>query len=200
MNAAWAGAPRPRRQPAPGVRSGLKRRDRRDVGFRRSILEVLIEKGTQHVALKGERCIALEVQRAEGAPVIDLLPMMPRTHHEEDLIVVRVLRLDRAVDGGGTVDVLLVPQTMDKHHRHPERLPSQHPVDRLIAPEGVVRRLSEQLVPEANLLQSAPASYLARRTRLHELVVVGEVAPPPPRALGPPPPLLVPLPAVLAAC
>ena len=104
---------------------------------------------------------------------------MPRAHHQKHLVVVGVLRLDRLVDGDGAVDVLLIPEAVDQHHRNGQRLRGELLVDRLIAPEGVVGRMLENLAPEADLLEAAPASQLARRSRLHEHVVVVEVAGPP---------------------
>ena len=113
---------------------------------------------------------------AQRAALADLLPVIPRPEREVDHVVVRVLRLDRLVDGDRAVDVLLVPEARDQQHGHLQRLGSQDFVDRLPAPEGVVARMRHDLRPEAHLVQTAPPAKLPGRARLHEHVVVVEVA------------------------
>ena len=50
--------PATRGRRSPGVRAGLERGDRRDVRLRRAVLEILIEEGTENIALKVERRVA----------------------------------------------------------------------------------------------------------------------------------------------
>ncbi len=64
----------PGRQAPPGVRAGFERDDRRQVSFRRVVLQILIQKRTQDLPREIERRIAVELQRAERAAVLDLLP------------------------------------------------------------------------------------------------------------------------------
>ena len=180
LNRAAARAPgRPRRQSTPGVGAGLEGRDGRQVRFRRALLEVVIQEWTQDIAAELQPRIGAKFQRAERAAVRDFLAVMPRAHHQEYLVVGGVLRLDRVVDRDRAVDVLLIPETVDQHHRDGRRLRRQQLVHRLIAPERVVARMLEQLAPEADLLEPAAAPELARRSRLHEHVVLVVVALPP---------------------
>ena len=55
----------------------------------------------------------------------------------------------------------------------------EHAVHRLFAPERVVARMLEDLAPEAGLLQPAAPAKLSGRSRLHEHVIVVEMARPP---------------------
>ena len=169
-------AGRPRLQPPPRVRAGFERHDGRDARGRRPVLEVLIEERPQNLPAERERGITFEPDRAEGAAVPDLLAVVPRAHHEEHLVVTGVLGLDGLVHGGRAVDVFLVPQTVDEHHGHLQRLRRQDAVDRLVAPKGVVGGMLEDLLPEAELLHPPPAAQLPGRSRLEERVVVVEVA------------------------
>src|SRR2546426_9458380 len=109
---------------------------------------------------------------------------MPRSHNEEHFVVVRVLGLNCLVDGDVAVDILLVPETMDHHHRHLKRLCGQYLVYCLVAPERVVARMLEKLPPETNLFESAATAELAGGTRLHKHVVVVKVARPPPYVIS----------------
>src|SRR3954466_15351183 len=102
----------------PGVRPRLERCDGRHVRLRRAVFEVMVEEWAQDFAPEDERRVAVELQSAERASVPYLLPVMPGPEHEEDLVVVRVLRLDGLVDGDGAVDVLLIPEAVDEHHRN----------------------------------------------------------------------------------
>ena len=56
--------------------AGLERRDRRDVHGRRPVLQIVIEKRPQHVLPEPQRGIAAELQRAEGASLVDLLTVV----------------------------------------------------------------------------------------------------------------------------
>src|SRR4029077_9824413 len=91
-------AGRPSVQPPPHVRPGLERRDARDVGLRRAVLQVPRKKWREDLAAKGLRGVAVEPDRAERAAVVDLLAMEPRTQDEENLVLPGVLGLDRLVD------------------------------------------------------------------------------------------------------
>src|SRR5262245_16103847 len=101
--------------------------------------------------------------------------MIPRTDNQKHLVVVRVLWLDGFINGDWAVDILLVPQAMDEHDRHPKRLRRQDAIDGLVAPEAVVGRMFEELPPEPELFETAPPSELTRRDGLHEHVVVVKV-------------------------
>src|SRR6185436_1812376 len=149
------------------VRAGLERGHRSDVRLRRAVLEVLREERREDLLPEIERRIAAELDRAERAALVDLLAVMPGTDDEKDLVVRRVLRLDRFVDRRRAVDVLLIPEAVHDHHRNRERLGREDLVHRLIAPERVVRGMLEHLAPEPDLLETAPPAELAGRSRLH---------------------------------
>ena len=147
--------------------------------LRRAVLQILGEERRQDVAPELQRGVGVEADRAERAAVMDLLPVIPRAQHQEDLVVGRVLRLDRLVDRGRAVHVLLVPEAGDQHHRHGQRLRGQHLVHRLLLPEGVVGGMLQQLAPEAELLHAVPAAQLAGGAGRQVLVVVVVVGRPP---------------------
>ena len=115
---------------------------------------------------------------------MDLLAVAPRPEDEVHAIVAHVLGLDGLVHRDVAVDVLLVPQTVHQHHRHGQRTGREDPVHRLVPPEGVVVRVGQELAPEPHLLHAVAAAVLARRARLHELVVLVEVARPPLLVVG----------------
>src|ERR1044071_3045800 len=108
-----------------------------------------------------------------------LLPVMPGTHHQKDLVIVCVLRLDRFVDRNRSIDVLLIPEAMDEHHGHAERLGGQNLVYSLVAPEGVVSGMFQELAPEAYLFEPVTPTNLARRPGFHVLIVVVKGVRPP---------------------
>ena len=109
---------------------------------------------------------------------------MPGAHHQVDLVVAGVLGFERVVDGDGSVDVLLVPQAVHDHHRHGQRPGRQHPVHRLLAPEGVVARVLQELAPEPHLLEAMAAPQLSRRARPQVHVIVVEMVRPPRRVVA----------------
>ena len=155
LDRAAARAPgRPGRQTPPRVRAGLERRHGRDIRLRRAVLEVLVEERPQDLLPERAPGVAAELQGAERAGVLDLLPVVPGPHHEEHLVVGGVLRLERLVDGDGAVDVLLIPEPVHQHHRHGQRLRREDPVDGLVAPERVVGGVIEDLPPEADLFEA----------------------------------------------
>src|ERR1700755_2508137 len=123
---------------APCVRARLERGDGRDVRLRRAFFQVLVEERAQDFASEGERRVAVEFDRAERAALPYLLTVVPRAEDEEDLVVLRVLRLDGLVDGDVAVDVLLIPEAVDEHHGNLEGLRGENLVDGLPLPEGVV--------------------------------------------------------------
>src|SRR5205814_7366898 len=122
---------------------------------------ILIEKWSQDLLSEIQPGVAAELERAKRAAVPDLLSVIPRAHHEKDFVVCRILRLDRLVHGLRPVNVLLIPETVHEHHRHLERLTGQQTIDRLIAPERVIRRMLGDLLPEPHLIQAATTSELA---------------------------------------
>ncbi len=128
---------------------------------------------------KVERRVAVKLQSPQRAPVTNLLAVIPGAHHEEHLVVGRVLGFNRLVDRHGPVNILLVPQAVYEHHGNLERLGRQRPIDGLIAPEGVVARMLEDLLPKPDLVEAVTPSELARRARVHVEVIVVEVAAPP---------------------
>ena len=106
--------------------------------------------------------IAAEFQRTKRTSASDLLPVMPWTHDKKYLVVGRIFRLERLVGGGSAVNVFLVPQAIDEHHRHLQRLRRENAVHRLLLPERVVARMLQNLPPEADLLEPVATSELAR--------------------------------------
>src|SRR6185369_4690526 len=169
----------PRRQAMLGVGSGLERRHRCDIGLRRSIFKILIEKWTKDLFAKRQRRIAIELDSPERAAVANLLTVMPWAKDEKHLVVLSILRLDLFVHGDVAVDVFLVPQTVDQHHWNLQRLGRENLVDRLIAPVSVVTRMLEYFAPEAYLFEAAPPPQLTGRAGFHEHVVVVVMAGPP---------------------
>ncbi len=105
--------------------------------------------------------------------------MMPRADDEENLVVGGVLRLQRLVNRDGTVDVLLIPKTVDEHHWNRERFGGQNLVHGPVAPEGVVIGVLENFPSEADLLESVATSDLTCRTGRQERVVFVEMPGPP---------------------
>src|SRR6185295_1765284 len=128
-------------QAAPRVGARLERGDGRDVGLGRAVLEVLVQERPQHLAPEPGRGVAAEPYGAQRAAVRDFLAVVPRSEDEEHLVVAGVLWLDRLVDGGRAVDVLLVPEAVDQHHRHLQGQRGQDLVHGLVTPEGVIARV-----------------------------------------------------------
>src|SRR6266581_3172576 len=166
-------------QSPPGVGAGFKGGDGRYIRFGCTVFEILREERSKDLPAEVESRVAVEFQGAEGAAIADLLAVMPRAHDQEDFVVAGVLWLDGFVDGDGTVDVFLVPEAVDQHHRDLQGLRRQDLVHGLGAPEGVVAGMFEDFAPESDLLESMEAPELAGGPRLHELVVIIEVASPP---------------------
>ena len=95
----------------------------------------MIEKRPQDVPPKIERRIGMKLQSTQRTAFVDLLPVMPRAHHQKDFVIAGVFRLDGFIDGNRAVDVFLVPETMDQHHGDLQRFFCQELVDGLLAPE-----------------------------------------------------------------
>src|SRR5437763_965727 len=125
----------------------------------------MIEERAQDLLAEVQSRIAVELQGTETAAVTDLLSVVPRSHDEEHFVVGRVLRLDGFVDRDRAVDVFLVPQAVHEHDGYLERLRGENLVHRLLAPERVVARMLEDLVPEADLSEPVPLPELTRRSR-----------------------------------
>ena len=137
------------------------------------------EEGREDVLAEVEAGVLTEVKLAERAGVFDLLTVVPGAHHEEELVVGGVFGLDRLLDGDGAVDVLLVPERVDEQRGDGERLFGEDLVERLVAPEGVIRGMRGDLVPEADLLHAALFGELAGGAGAHPHIVVVVVACPP---------------------
>src|SRR6185369_2672410 len=151
----------------PRVRAGFESLYRGDARFRRTVFQVLIEERTQNLTTERQRRIAIELYRAERTAVTNLLPVVPWTKHEKHLVVVRIFRLDRFVDGDVAVDIFLIPQTVYEHHGNLERLLREDFVHRLILPVRVVTRMFENLAPEADLFQTTAPPELTCRAGFH---------------------------------
>ena len=107
-----------------------------------------------------ERRVAREGDRAEVVAIVIKARVSPRADHERHLVVVLVLWFERAIDGGGTVAVFLVPLPDHEHRRHRMR-PRREPfVDGLQRPEIGVGRILEKL---------ADAGYILGADHLHEV-------------------------------
>ena len=151
--------------------------DGRDVRFRRAVLQILGQEWRAGCAGGSRAPVSLSNFRcAERAAVVNFLPVMPRAHHQKHFVVARVFRLDRFVDGHRAVDVFLIPQAVHQHDRNFQRLRGENLVHGLLAPEGVVARMLENLAPEAHLFEAVAAAEFARGARLHVHVVIVEVA------------------------
>src|SRR5207248_9088492 len=111
----------PRRQTSPDVRSCLKRRHRRDVSFGRIILKVLCQKRPENILAEIHRCVVAEPEGSKVAAVANLLSVMPGTHHEKNLVIVCVFRLDCLVHRRRTVNVFLIPKTVYEHDGNLQR-------------------------------------------------------------------------------
>ena len=142
-------------------------------------MKILVQKRTQNLLPEIPSRIAVKLQSTQCAAVRDLLAVIPRPDHQEDLVVAGVLGFDRLIDGRGAVDVLLIPQTVDQHHGHRQWLCGQHLVDCLIAPKRIVTWMLEDLPPETHLFKSPSPSEFTGRSGLHEHVIVVKVAGPP---------------------
>ena len=105
-------------QGLPAIRAGFVDGDGSDLHRRGVVFQIVIEKGAQHVLAEPCAGVGAEANRAERGGVFDLLAVMPRAEDHEDLVVVGVERLDGLVDGGGAVDVFLVPEAVHQQDRH----------------------------------------------------------------------------------
>jgi len=78
----------------------------------------------------------------------------PGADHEKVHVVVRVLRFGRGIRRRRSIDVLLIPLTVDVEGRHGKRLPREDPVDRLSLPERIVSRMTREPLPERQLVHA----------------------------------------------
>src|ERR1700722_773236 len=67
----------PALKPAPLIDASLECRDRRDVGWRGTVFQILREKGTQDLLAKILGGIAAESNHAQGAAFLDFLTVIP---------------------------------------------------------------------------------------------------------------------------
>jgi hypothetical protein len=173
----WGGGPG--LEVLPLVGAGLEGGDGSYGGGGGVVLEVVIEEGAEDVLAEVEAGVGAELDGAELGDFFDLLTVVPGTHDEEDLVVGGVFGLEGLVDGDGSVDVFLIPEAVDEHDGDFEGLGGEDLVHGLVAPEGVVGGVGEDLVPEAHLFEAVAASEFAGGACLHEEVVVVEVGGPP---------------------
>ncbi len=159
----------PAGQALPLVGAALERSDGGDV--HRRTLEVMREERAEHRAAPPFGGVLVPLDIAERLAVVDLLPVVPRAHRQIDHVPGGILGFQRTVHCGCTVDVLLVPQPVDEHHRHLERITAEHPVHRLRLPEGVVGRMRGKLAPETDLVEPMRLRKRARRPGAHRGVI-----------------------------
>ena len=178
---AASGAPDgPRLQPQPTVRAGLERRHRSDVHCRRVVLQIVIQKRPQHVLAEPERGVTAEAQIApRELPSSNLPGRDTRAPSPGKPCCCSCPSARWPCRQPGSVDVFLIPEPVHEHDRHVQRLPCQNFVHGLIAPEGIVARMLDQLAPEADLIHTMTPPQLPGRARLHEHVVVVVMTGPP---------------------
>src|SRR6185369_7436385 len=97
---------------------------------------------------------------------------MPWPKNEIDHVVCCVFWFDCFVNCNITVNVFLVPETMNEHDWDFQWFFSKKLINCLILPVCVVRWVLKELSPEPDLFQSATSSELTCRTSFHEHVVV----------------------------
>ena len=170
---------RPAIEPAPLIRAGLEGGDRSKVRLGRTVLEILCKERAQHLLAKILGGVASETDLTEGAALLDLLAVIPGTHDQLHHVTARIFRFDGCINRDCPVAVFLVPQAVHQHHRYPQRLRCEHLVHCLLAPKRIVRRMSEDLVPKAELLHAITVRQFPGRTAVHELVVFVMVVGPP---------------------
>src|SRR5882757_6666285 len=129
---------RPTGQRLPAVAAGFKCRYGSQIEWRRVVLEEMVQEGPQHMQPKIRRRIAAEFNGAQAAAVQALLMMEPGTHDEVERRMIGVPRFERLVNGNVAVDILLVPQAMDQHHRNRDALLGENPVQSLRLPEFII--------------------------------------------------------------
>ena len=162
----------------PGVGARLVRQHPWRVGLRR-VLQVVVEKGLHHLTPEPACGIARELDHPDAASLATPLPVIPGTEHEMNLLAFRILGCERLVKRWGAIDVFLVEEPADDHHRHGDRLFREQPVDRLLLPPGVISRVRRQLPPEAGLLQAVRSRHRPRgATAQPGVVTVVGFAPP----------------------
>src|SRR5580658_2243474 len=115
----------------PSIRASLERAYRRDSRFGSIILQILSQERRENLLAELQAGVGVKANRAERAAIADFLAVMPWAHHQENLIVVRIPRLDGFVNGYGAVDVFLVPEAVHQHYGHFEGLIGQNAVNGL---------------------------------------------------------------------
>src|SRR6202021_239875 len=144
-----------------------------------AILEVIVEEWLHDRAAKPGGGVAFEQDRADAASLAPPLTVGPRTQYQVDHAAVRILRRQRPIECRSAVDIFLIEQTADDHHRYGERLLREQLVECLVLPERVVGGMRRQRTPVTKLVQSMQGRHRAGRTRLQiGLVGVTFTAPP----------------------
>jgi hypothetical protein len=81
----------------------------------------VIEERLHHLASEPRGRIALELDLTDPATLAPPLPVTPGAEHEMHELPIRVARRERLVERRAAVDVLLIEQARDDHHRHLQR-------------------------------------------------------------------------------
>src|SRR5689334_19066947 len=106
----------------------------------------MIEEGLHVIRAPLLRRVAGEGQGSEFVTVMVGAGMPPRADYEVEEATALILILERAIDGGGAVAVLLIPLSDLEHGGDGERVGGHPLVDGLPGPEFGVCRVLEQLL------------------------------------------------------
>src|SRR6185503_9987624 len=85
--------------------------------------------------------VAAKLYRSQLPAVEDLLAVVPWPHNQKDLVIAGVLWLYRLINGRGSIDVFLVPETVNQHYRNLNGLRAKNLVHRLVTPKRIVGRV-----------------------------------------------------------
>src|ERR1700730_3920438 len=91
---------------------------RRSIGFRRAVLQVLIEEWLKHIAAELQRRVAVPLQWPQGRTIIVDSAVAPRPHYKKIHIIADVLWLHCQVAVDRAPHVFLVPQALNPHRRY----------------------------------------------------------------------------------